>query len=58
MMVVSKDTVCVRNMLTTYELWALGWRPQLERMMVEYFESYESVTNKILDWVYAARMVM
>ena len=27
-------------------------------MMVEYFESYESVTNKILDWEYAARMVM
>ena len=26
--------------------------------MVEYFETYESVTNKILDWGYAARMVI
>jgi hypothetical protein len=29
-----------------------------ERMMVEYFETYESETNKVLDWGYAARMVI
>jgi hypothetical protein len=46
-------------MLATYdELWALGWKSQLERMMVEYFETYESETNKVLDWGYAARMVI
>ena len=28
---------CVRNILSTYELWALDWKSQLERMMVEYF---------------------
>ena len=49
----------MRNMLATYdELWALGWKSQLERMMVEYFETYESETNKVLDWGYAARMVI
>ena len=52
-------TDCLRNMLTTYdELWGLDWKRELEPLMVHYFENFESTTDRIIDWSFAARTVI
>ena len=50
-------TDCLRNMLATYdELWGLDWKR--EPLMVQYFENFESTTDCIIDWSFAARTVI
>ena len=52
-------TDCIRNMLTTYdELWGLGWKRQMEPVMVQYFEDFESTTDRVIDWSFAARTII
>ena len=52
-------TNCIRNMLTTYDqLWGLGWKQHLEPIMVDYFENFESSTNTIIDWNFAAKTMI
>jgi hypothetical protein len=50
---------CIRNMIATYdELWGLEWKPAMEPLMVHYFENFESSTDRVIDWSFAARTVI
>jgi hypothetical protein len=42
-------TDCLRNMLATYdELWGLDWKRELEPLMVQYFENFESCPMELV----------